>query len=226
MGNVLDVIPNAWRSRLSEAANDPDFARTLESVERLRATTTVYPPAHQMFAALELTSPESVRVVILGQDPYPGGGQANGLAFSVAPGVKIPRSLQNILKSFNPDLTYERPSSGSLEPWARQGVLLLNTILTVGAGDARSHRDLGWQSFTDAVIRVVNDSPDMVVFLLWGKRAQAKAELVTRSRHVVLKTSHPSPLSVRHGFFTDRPLLAANQALRRAGRPEIDWRLT
>jgi uracil-DNA glycosylase len=185
----------------------------------------VYPPAGQVFAALELTSPQSVRVVILGQDPYPGVGQANGLAFSVAPGVAIPGSLRNILRSLSPDLAYHKPASGSLEPWARQGVLLLNTVLTVKAGHPGSHDGLGWQSFTDAVIEVVNDSRDPVVLLLWGKRAQRKAGLVTGAHHVVLMTSHPSPLSVRHGFLRDRPLLAANEALRRAGRPAIDWRL-
>jgi uracil-DNA glycosylase len=210
---------------LTEAAHNPDLARTLESVERLRATTTVYPPAHQMFAALELAPPESVRVVILGQDPYPGAGQANGLAFSVAPGVPIPRSLQNIFKSLSPDFRYEPPTNGSLVPWAQQGVLLLNTILTLEAGHAGSHEGLKWQSFTDHVIRAVSDSPEMVVFLLWGKRAQAKAGLVDPTRHEVLMTSHPSPRSVRHGFFTDRPLVVANEALRRAGHPEIDWRL-
>jgi uracil-DNA glycosylase len=221
----LDVIPLAWRSRLTEAANNPDFAQTLETVKRLRSTTDVYPPADQMFAALELTSPESVRVVILGQDPYPRAGQANGLAFSVAPGIAIPRSLQNILKSLSPELTYEPPTNGSLVPWARQGVLLLNTVLTVEAGNAGSHEGLNWQSFTDDVIRAVSDSPEIVVFLLWGKRAQTKAGLIDRTRHEILMTSHPSPLSVRRGFFRDRPLLAANEALRRMGRSEIDWRL-
>ena len=221
----LDAIPIAWRSRLTEAASNPDFVRTLETVERLRTTTNVYPPADQMFAALELTSPESVRVVILGQDPYPGAGQANGLAFSVAPGVAIPRSLQNIFKSLSPDLRYEPPTNGSLVPWARQGVLLLNTILTVEAGRAGSHEGFNWQQFTDAVIRAVSDSPEMVVFLLWGKRAQAKAGLIDRTRHEVLMTFHPSPRSVRHGFFRDRPLIAANEALRRAGHTEIEWRL-
>jgi uracil-DNA glycosylase len=221
----LDVIPFAWRPRLTEAARNPDFAQTLDAVERLRRTTTVYPPADQMFAALELTAPESVRVVILGQDPYPGAGKANGLAFSVGPGILIPPSLRNILRSLDPDLRYDPPTNGSLERWARQGVLLLNTILTVEAGQAASHKDLKWQSFTDAVIRAVSDSPERVVFLLWGKRAQAKAGLIDHTRHEVLVTSHPSPLSVRHGFFRDRPLITANEVLRRAGRSEIDWRL-
>jgi uracil-DNA glycosylase len=225
VGDPLKAIPAAWRSLLAEATSNPDFVRTLETVERLRTTTTVYPPADQMFAALELTPPESVRVVILGQDPYPGAGQANGLAFSVAPGVAIPRSLQNILKSLSPDLTYEPPTNGSLVPWARQGVLLLNTILTVEAGRPGSHEGHKWQPFTDAVIRTVTDSPEMVVFLLWGKRAQGKAHLIDRTCHEILMTSHPSPLSVRHGFLRDRPLITANEVLRRAGRSEIEWRL-
>jgi uracil-DNA glycosylase len=225
MGDVLDVIPIDWRSRLAHAANDPRFARTLQSVEQRRATATVYPPADQTFAALQQTAPDAVRVVILGQDPYPGAGQANGLAFSVAPGMKIPPSLRNILRSLRPDLSYVAPASGSLEPWAQQGVLLLNTILTVESGKPGSHKDLGWQTFTDDVFRAVNDSPETVVFLLWGEHAQAKVGLVTSPRHMVLTTSHPSPLSAWRGFLQDRPLRAANEALRRAGRPEIDWSL-
>jgi uracil-DNA glycosylase len=197
----IDVIPGPWQGRLRAAA-DAEFA-----------------------GALDLTAPDEIRVVILGQDPYPGAGQANGLAFSVAPGIAIPGSLRNILTSLNPDLRYEKPASGSLEPWPRQGVLLLNTVLTVRRGKPGSHRDFGWRRFTDAVITAVNESPRPVVFLLWGKYAQAKANLVDTSRHTVLESSHPSPLSARLGFLRDRPLFAANNALKRAGRPEIDWRL-
>jgi uracil-DNA glycosylase len=222
----IDRIPKSWRSRLSEVASRPAFAETLRKVDDERRSFTIYPPEYQTFAALELTPPESIRVVILGQDPYPGAGMANGLAFSVAAGAQIPASLQNIIKSMSPDLSYTEPASGSLEPWARQGVLLLNTVLTVCAGEANSHRGLGWRSFTNAVIQAVNDSAAPVIFLLWGKQAQASGRLVTAAQHSKLQTSHPSPLSARLGFFQDRPLQAANAILRSAGRPEIDWTLS
>jgi uracil-DNA glycosylase len=222
----IDRIPGPWRSRLSEVASGQAFAETLRKVDDERRRFTIYPPESQMFAALELTPPESIQVVILGQDPYPGAGMANGLAFSVAPGVAIPASLQNIICSLSPDLTYMKPASGSLEPWARQGVLLLNTVLTVCAGEPNSHRKLGWQSFTNAVIQAVNDSAAPVIFLLWGKQAQASGRLVTAAQHSKLETSHPSPLSARLGFFHGRPLQAANAILRSAGRPEIDWTLS
>jgi uracil-DNA glycosylase len=225
MTDPIEVIPPPWRSRLASAASDPTFAQTLEKVERARLEGDVFPPREQVFAALELTPPEAVRVVILGQDPYPTPGHANGLAFSVSPGVRIPGSLRNMLRSLNDDLSYAKPASGSLEPWARQGVLLLNTILTVPAKTPGGHRDLGWQGFTDAVIRSVNRSTEPVVFLLWGKHAQAKATLITAPPHVVLKTTHPSPLSARLGFLTDRPLIAANEVLQKANLAEIDWRL-
>ena len=220
-----DLLPAGWRSQLADVARGDAFTDTLKRVEADRRNFAVYPGADQVFAALELTPPESVRVVILGQDPYPGAGMANGLAFSVAPGIRIPPSLRNILRSLTPELTYAQPRSGSLEPWARQGVLLLNTILTVRHGDPGSHRDFGWQSFTDAVIRTVNVSNEPVVFLLWGRHAQTKADLVSGSHHTVLKTSHPSPLSARHGFLRDRPLMAANEILQSTGRKAIDWSL-
>lgn len=221
----IDLIPAPWRSRLANVAREPAFAETLQKVENDRRSHTVYPPPEQVFAALDLTPPTSVRIVILGQDPYPGAGVANGLAFSVAPGVRIPQSLRNVIRSLRPDLSYVEPASGSLEPWARQGVLLLNTILTVRRGAPGSHRDFGWQSFTDAIIRTINVSDEPVIFLLWGRHAQAKADLMSGGQHSVLMTSHPSPLSARSGFLRDRPLTAANEILRSAGRPEIDWTL-
>jgi uracil-DNA glycosylase len=223
--DLIERIPAAWRSRLSDIARSEAFANTLRKVDDERRSFTVYPPDHQVFAALELTPPESVRVVILGQDPYPGAGMAHGLAFSVAPGARIPMSLRNIIRSMTADLSYTAPASGSLEPWARQGVLLLNTILTVRASQPNSHRDLGWQTLTDAIIRSIDRSAEPVIFLLWGRQAQASGRLVTGAHHTKLETSHPSPLSVRHGFFRDRPLAAANETLRAAGRPEINWAL-
>ncbi len=225
MAAPIEVIPSPWRMALSDVARAPAFAETLQRVEEDRAKFTVFPPRHDVFAALRLTSPASVRIVILGQDPYPGAGMANGLAFSVSPGIRIPASLKNIIRSLDPDLNYVAPASGSLEPWARQGVLLLNTVLTVRQGKPGSHRAFGWQSFTDGVIRAVNATPEPLIFLLWGLQAQAKANLVTASRHTILMTSHPSPLSARRGFLSDRPLLAANDVLRSAGRKQIDWEL-
>jgi uracil-DNA glycosylase len=220
-----EEVPRSWRRALAHATADPAFASTLDRIRQARLEHDVYPSADRIFAALELTAPESVRVVILGQDPYPTPGHANGLAFSVSPGVKIPGSLRNILRSLRDDLEYEPPASGSLEPWARQGVLLLNTILTVERGHAGSHRPFGWQTFTDTVIRSVNGSRTPVVFLLWGKQAQAKADLITGHHHIKLATSHPSPLSANRGFLSDRPLIRANEALRTLGHKEVDWHL-
>lgn len=189
----------------------------------------IFPPAAHWFRALDLTPLDQVRVVILGQDPYHGEGQAHGLCFSVQPGVRPPPSLANIYKEMETDLGIPRARHGFLEHWARQGVLLLNAVLTVEQGMAASHQKRGWEQFTDAVIRLVNARPDPVVFLLWGSHAQKKAAFVDSidrgGRHLVLKAPHPSPLSAHSGFFGCRPFSQANSFMTNHGRTPIDWAL-
>ena len=191
----------------------------------LDAGKRVFPPAANWFRALDLTPLDRVRVVILGQDPYHGDGQAHGLCFSVPPGVRPPPSLVNIFKELRSDLGIVPAPHGFLEHWAAQGVLLLNSVLTVEMGQAASHRDRGWERFTDAVIRIVNDRPEPVVFMLWGSYAQKKAAFVDQSRHLVLKAPHPSPLSAHSGFFGCRHFSQANAFLEAHGMPPIDWAL-
>ncbi len=185
----------------------------------------IYPPGPQIFNALNTTPPASVKVVILGQDPYHGPGQAHGLCFSVRPGVAPPPSLQNIFKELHADLGLPIPSHGCLQHWAEQGVLLLNAVLTVERGRAGSHQGKGWEHFTDRVIAEINQRLDGVVFLLWGSQAQKKAAQVDTSRHRVLKAPHPSPLSAHRGFFGCRHFSQANDWLKAQGRPPVDWSL-
>jgi len=186
---------------------------------------TVFPRSANWFRALDLTPLDKVRVVILGQDPYHGEGQAHGLCFSVMPGVRPPHSLVNIFKELESDIGLRPSPHGFLEHWARQGVLLLNSILTVEMGQAASHRDRGWEKFTDAVIRLVNGKPEPVVFMLWGSYAQKKAGFVDTSKHLVLKAPHPSPLSAHSGFFGCRHFSKANAFLEERGLSAIDWAL-
>ena len=185
----------------------------------------IFPKGSEWFHALDVTPLEKVRVVILGQDPYHGEGQAHGLCFSVKPGVRPPPSLINIYKELQSDLGIAPPSHGNLEAWAKQGVLLLNAVLTVEAGLAASHQGKGWERFTDAVIRLVNDQPRPVVFILWGAYAQKKAAFVDRTRHLVLTSAHPSPLSAHNGFFGSRPFSKANAFLVAHGEEPINWDL-
>lgn len=198
----------------------PELQRFVKSE---REQHTVFPPDDDVFAALHLTSYADTRVVILGQDPYHGPRQAHGLCFSVRPEVPIPPSLANIHTELHADLGLAKPGHGNLESWARQGVLLLNTTLTVRAGQAASHQGKGWELFTDEVLRVVNGKQHRVVFLLWGAAARKKANLVDRHRHVVLESAHPSPLSAHQGFFGSRPFSRANTALAEVGLEPIDW---
>jgi uracil-DNA glycosylase len=185
----------------------------------------IFPKGSEWFHALDATPLENVRVVILGQDPYHGEGQAHGLCFSVRPDVRPPPSLLNIYKEMKSDLGLDPPGHGNLEAWARQGVLLLNSVLTVEAGLAGSHQGKGWERFTDAVIRLVNDRPQPVVFILWGSYAQKKAGFVDRSRHLVLASAHPSPLSAHNGFFGSKPFSKANDFLTAQGQRPIAWGL-
>ncbi|MBA4760377.1 uracil-DNA glycosylase [Sphingomonas sp.] len=215
----------SWLAPLQREFDSPYMAdlRAFLMAEKA-AGKRIFPKGADWFRALDLTPPESVRVVILGQDPYHGEGQAHGLCFSVQPGVKVPPSLVNIYKELKSDLGIDPPKHGFLEHWAQQGVLLLNNCLTVEMGLAASHKGRGWERFTDAVVAQVNALPDPVVFMLWGSHAQKKAASVA-SRHLVLKSVHPSPLSAHGGFFGSRPFSQANAFLRSHGRGEIDWAL-
>jgi uracil-DNA glycosylase len=223
---MMPPIPASWRRQVGSEVGKPYFRRLEEFVERERGEFEVYPAEGETFQALELTPYGKVSVALLGQDPYPGPNQAHGLCFSVKPGVRVPASLRNIFKELKSDLPdFRVPNNGYLASWARQGILMLNTVLTVRAGAIGSHRGKGWETFTDAVIEKVNAKKDTVVFLLWGRDAQSKADRIDESRHVVLRAAHPSPLSARHGFFGTRPFSAVNRALRDAGKPEIDWQI-
>ncbi len=214
-----------WNPLLRSEFEQPYWHELQAFVAAERSAHVVYPPAPDVFAALHLTPYQDTRVVILGQDPYHGPNQAHGLCFSVRRGVRIPPSLANIHKELASDLGVPIPTHGNLEHWARQGVLLLNTTLTVRAGEAASHQGKGWETFTDQVIRTTNDKTERVVFILWGSHARRKKELIDTSRHTIIESAHPSPLSAHNGFFGTKPFSRANVALIEAGRTPIDWRL-
>ena len=216
----------AWKQILLEEFRHP-YMRELKKflVAEYQAHKTIYPQGSEYFAALNLTPFDEVKVVILGQDPYHGPGQAHGLSFSVRPGIPQPPSLVNIFKELRDDVGFAIPSHGFLESWALQGVLLLNSVLTVEDGRAGSHRNRGWESFTDRVIQLLNERKDHLVFILWGSYAQEKGKLIDTSRHLVLKAVHPSPLSAYRGFFGCRHFSKTNEYLRAQGSPVIDWSL-
>lgn len=214
-----------WNPVLRGEFEQPYWQPLQQFVSNERAVATVYPPADEVFAALHLTSFAATRVVILGQDPYHGPRQAHGLCFSVRRGVQVPPSLANIYAELRNDVGIEPPAHGNLEAWARQGVLLLNTCLTVRAGQAGSHHGKGWEQFTDQVIRAVDAKPHPVVFILWGAAARRKKALLDLSRHVVIESAHPSPLSAHNGFFGSKPFSRTNAALVAAGLDPIDWSL-
>ncbi len=214
-----------WNPLLRAEFERPYWQELQTFVRDERAKHPVYPPHDEVFAALHLTPYADTKVLILGQDPYHGPKQAHGLCFSVRQGVRVPPSLVNIHKELHDDLGIPIPDHGNLEAWARQGVLLLNTTLTVRGGQAGSHANRGWELFTDRVINVVNDKSDHVVFVLWGNHARRKRELVDPSRHTVLESPHPSPFSANNGFFGSRPFSAVNDALLAHGRTPIDWSL-
>jgi uracil-DNA glycosylase len=219
-------LDTSWKTPLLGEFAQPYMAelRAFLMAERA-AGKVIYPPASLWFRALDLTPLDAVRVVILGQDPYHGPGQAHGLAFSVRPGVRIPPSLANIYRELETDLGIRPARHGFLEHWAQQGVLLLNSALTVEQGQAASHQRRGWERFTDAVIRLVNDRPRPVAFLLWGSHAQKKAGFVDGARHLILRSPHPSPLSAHNGFFGSRPFSQINTWQKVQGSAPIDWAL-
>ena len=218
------MAPKTDWNPILRAELDADYFKDLQRfVAQERGRGRVYPPSDEVFAALHLTPYASVKVLILGQDPYHGPNQAHGLCFSVRPGVARPPSLENIFAELENDVGVKPPDHGCLDGWARQGVLLLNATLTVRSGQAASHQGKGWERFTDAVIEAVNRKTERVVFVLWGASARKKKGLIDTSRHVIIESAHPSPLSAHNGFFGSRPFSRANAALVAAGREPIDW---
>lgn len=215
-------VPESWRDVLRNEISQPYFADLSEFVLRERKAFTVFPSEREVFTALQLTSPHDVRVVIVGQDPYHGAGQAHGLSFSVQHGTPIPPSLRNIYAELHSDLDIPLPSHGNLEAWAQQGVLLLNSTLTVREGEAGSHAGYGWETFTDAIISYLGSSQEHIVFILWGAHAGKKTSLIGQ-HHTVITSVHPSPLSAHRGFFGSRPFSQANRALSNRNQPEINW---
>jgi uracil-DNA glycosylase len=221
----LPALPESWREVLGEQTAMPYYAKLDAFVAAETAAHQVFPPREEIFAALEATAYEDVRVVLLGQDPYHDDGQAQGLCFSVRPGVRVPPSLRNMYKELVADLGVPAPSDGDLRPWTKQGVLLLNTVLTVRAHEANSHKKQGWETFTDAVIRAVSDRAQPAVFVLWGGPAKTKKALIDTTRHRVIEGVHPSPLSANKGFHGSRPYSTINEALAELGHPPVDWSL-
>jgi uracil-DNA glycosylase len=220
--DLTGLLPADWRSAMQPYLDAAIVDKLSAFVDAEYAEHDVFPPLPDLYAALRLCPPAATRVLILGQDPYHRPGQAHGLSFSVRPGVAVPPSLRNIYKEIRGDLGVDVPPGGDLTGWARQGVLLLNAVLTVRAGQAASHAGRGWEHVTDAAIRALNDQPQRVVFLLWGAYARQKAVLVTAGQHVVLEAGHPSPMNPR-GFLGTKPFSACNSALAEAGRAPIDW---
>jgi uracil-DNA glycosylase len=218
-------ISSSWQKVLAEEFTQPYFQQLQDFLTAQRQTQTIFPPATDVFSAFELTPYEQVNVLVLGQDPYHDDNQAHGLCFSVKPGIKTPPSLANIYKELRDDLNFKIPNNGYLVNWAEQGILMLNAVLTVQAHTPNSHKNQGWETFTDAVIAKVNQKTDPVVFVLWGAYAQKKLNLIDTSRHTVIQSAHPSPLSARKGFFGSKPFSAINTALHAAGKPEIDWQI-
>lgn len=214
----------SWKRELADEFTQPYFAELRSFVRDAYATRTIYPPPREIFHALDACPFDKVEVVILGQDPYHGPKQANGLSFSVQEGLRTPPSLQNIFKEIERDLGIKTERGGDLDRWAKQGVLLLNATLTVEAGKPGSHQQQGWEPFTDAIVKALSDKREHLVFLLWGAYAQRKGEMIDRAKHLVLTAAHPSPFSVERGFFGCRHFSKANAYLKTHGKKEIDWR--
>lgn len=221
----MAAISNDWAEKISAEYKKPYYRELFNFIKDEYSKVVVYPPSEDIFNAMHLTPLSNVKCVILGQDPYHEPGQAHGLCFSVKPDIKIPPSLENIYKELHDDIGFEIPNHGYLEEWAKQGVLLLNTVLTVQAHRAFSHRGKGWEQFTDAIIRTVNEVDRPVVFLLWGKPAQEKKALLNNPKHLILEAPHPSPLSAYRGFFGCRHFSKANEFLTQNGETPIDWTL-
>jgi uracil-DNA glycosylase len=218
-------IPVGWEAVLGEETSKPYYQKLQHFLADERQKFTIFPPEEEVFSALHLTPCSNVKVLLLGQDPYHDYKQAHGLSFSVRPGTPIPPSLRNIFKELRADTGARIPNNGCLIPWAEKGVLLLNAVLTVRAHQPNSHKNKGWENFTDTIIRAVSEREERVVFLLWGSYAQKKMVLIDEQRHVVIQSAHPSPFSANKGFFGSRPFSRTNLALKEAGKPEIDWQI-
>ena len=221
----MSMISNDWLAELGPEFKKPYYAKLYEFVKNEYNTRQVFPPADEIFNAFHMTPLSQVKVVIIGQDPYHNDGQAHGLCFSVRPDVDIPPSLVNIYQELHDDLGCKIPNNGYLVKWAKQGVLLLNTVLTVRAHEANSHRGIGWEEFTDAAIRILNEQDRPIVFMLWGRPAQMKKAMLNNPKHLVLEAPHPSPLSAYRGFFGCRHFSRANAFLEDHGRSPIDWQI-
>lgn len=221
----MQILKNDWQNLLEDEFKKDYYLKLRQFLISEYKTKTIYPNMHDIFNALHYTQYKDVKVVILGQDPYHGPNQAHGLSFSVKPGVPAPPSLMNIYKELNSDLGCFIPNNGYLKKWTEQGVMLLNTVLTVRGGQANSHKDMGWEHFTNKVINLLNDREDPIVFILWGSNAQSKLDIINSSKHYIVKSPHPSPLSAHRGFFGSKPFSKTNNFLASIGKEPIDWQI-
>ena len=221
----MGAIQNDWLEPLAPEFKKPYYAKLYKTIWEEYSTKQIFPPADEIFTAFEMTPLSDVKVVIIGQDPYHGDGQAHGLCFSVKPDVETPPSLVNMYKELNSDLGCYIPNNGYLTKWAKQGVLMLNTVLTVRAHQANSHRGIGWEEFTDAAIRILNEQDRPIVYLLWGKPAQMKKSMLNNPKHLILEAPHPSPLSAYRGFFGCQHFSKTNEFLKENGLEPIDWQI-
>ncbi|WP_425449223.1 uracil-DNA glycosylase [Dethiothermospora halolimnae] len=221
----MEILKNHWKELLKDEFEKDYYLNLRQFLINEYKTKVIYPNMYDIFNALHYTDYNDVKVVILGQDPYHGPNQAHGLSFSVKPEVKIPPSLRNIYKELHNDLGCYIPNNGYLKKWADQGIMLLNTVLTVRAGDANSHRNKGWEPFTDRVISLLNDREEPIVFILWGRNAQSKLKIIKNPKHYIIKSTHPSPLAAHRGFFGSKPFSKTNKFLKSIGRTPIDWQI-
>lgn len=222
----IGILNTDWELLLKAEFDKPYYINLLSFLKDEYKEKVIYPEQKDIFNALEYTPYKNVKAVILGQDPYHGHGQAHGLSFSVKPDVKIPPSLRNIFKEMENDLGYTPPNNGYLTKWAEQGVLMLNTVLTVRAGEAHSHRGKGWETLTDKVISLINEREQPVVFILWGRPAQEKIKLINTGKHKIIQSPHPSPFAARKGFFDSKPFSKTNEFLQELGMEQIDWQIS
>ena len=220
------VINKSWSSLLREEFSKDYYKKIMSLLNEEYSNKSIFPPRKNVFEALNITNYEDVKVVILGQDPYHGPNQAHGLSFSVLPGTKLPPSLVNIFKELSDDCQIDMPTTGYLTPWAKQGVLLLNTVLTVEKSKAHSHKNKGWENFTNCIIKSLNNKENPIIFVLWGKPAQQKKQLINQDKHIIIEAPHPSPLSAYRGFFGSKPFSNINLSLEKTGQTPIDWALS
>lgn len=222
----MEIFHNDWAEFLNPELQKPYYLELRKFLVSEYKSRQIFPDMYDIFNALHYTSYKDTKVVILGQDPYHGDGQAHGLSFSVKPGVKAPPSLINIFKELKDDLGCEVPNNGCLKPWTDQGVLLLNTVLTVRAHQANSHRNMGWEQFTDRIIQLLNERQEPIAFILWGAPARKKKKMITNPKHFIVESAHPSPLSAYNGFFGSRPFSKVNAFLESVGKQPINWQIT